>query len=282
MQLYTFFLKLWTTCHIEKGRFIYLIREETLKIFGLVVLGLVQGLSEFLPISSSGHLLLFGKIFGIEDSIFVSIFLHVATLLSIVVVFRKDIWKMICSPFSKETMTLCIATIPTCIIVVLLLPIVKKSFGGEYLYISFLISAILLFMVSRYSKRRKGTGFTTKNALIMGVMQGFAVFPGISRSGATISAGILSGGDKEECAKFSFLMSLPIILLSMVGEIYDVCKGGQTFSVNIVGLILGFIVAFISGLLTIKFMMKLTKKANFAWFSVYLCVIAIISKFIMG
>lgn len=249
--------------------------------WGLLILGLVQGLSEFLPISSSGHLLLLGKIFGIEDSIFVSIFLHIATLLSIIVVFRKEIWRMICHPFSKETISLCLATIPTCVIALVLLPLVKKSFDGQFLYIFFLISAIMLLFVHFYSKKHKNQGFTLKNALIMGVAQGFAVFPGVSRSGTTISAGLISGGDKSECAKFSFLLSMPIILASMAGEIFEVCQSGQALSFSPLGLVLGFVIAFVSGLLSIKFMMRVTEKANFMWISGYLIMVAILAKIVM-
>lgn len=249
--------------------------------WGLLILGLVQGISEFLPISSSGHLLLLGKIFGIEDSLFVSIFLHLATLLSILIVFRREIWKMMVHPFSKETISLCLATIPTCIIALVLMPIVKISFGGEYLFISFLISAGILLFVHFFSKKQKGRNFTLKNGVIMGIAQGFAVFPGISRSGTTISAGLVSGGDKAECAKFSFLLSIPIILASMLGEMFEICGGGQALSVNPLGLILGFLIAFVSGLLSIKFMMKVTEWANFMWISGYLVVMALISMIVM-
>lgn len=244
-------------------------------------MGLVQGISEFLPISSSGHLLLLGKIFGIEDSLFVSIFLHTATLLSLFVVFRKEIWHMIRHPFSKETTYLCLATIPTCVIALILMPIVKMSFSGEYLYISFFISAILLLFVQFYTKKRTSKDFTLKNALVMGIAQGFAVFPGISRSGTTISAGLVSGGRKSECAKFSFLLSIPIILASMAGEIFELCQGGQTLSVSPVGLVLGFVIAFLCGLASIKFMLRVTERANFVWISGYLVIMAILSIFVM-
>lgn len=255
--------------------------EAGLEVWGLLILGLVQGISEFLPISSSGHLLLLGRIFGIEDSLFVSIFLHMATLLSIMVVFRKEIWSMIIHPFSKEAISLCLASIPTCLIAIVLMPFVKLSFNGEHLYISFLISAFILLFVQMFSKNRGKGGFSHKNALAMGIAQGFAVFPGISRSGTTISAGLLSGGDKKECAKFSFLLSIPIILASMVGEVFEIFKGGTPLSVNPLGLVLGFLVAFVSGLLSIKFMIRATERANFLWISGYLVVMSILSMIIM-
>lgn len=252
-----------------------------MNILGLAVLGLVQGLSEFLPISSSGHLLLIGKLFGITDSIFVSIFLHIATLLSVIIVFRKDIWSMITHPFSSQTISLCLATIPTCIIALVLMPIVKISFDGRFLYISFLISALMLVFVQIYTKKRKNSGFSLKNSLIMGIAQGFAVFPGISRSGTTISAGLISGGEKKDCAKFSFLLSIPIIIASMLGEILEISQTGQVLSVSPIGLLLGFVIAFVCGLLSIKFMMKITENANFVWLSGYLVLIAMVAKIVM-
>lgn len=253
-----------------------------MEIFVLCLLGLVQGLCEFLPVSSSGHLVLLSELFGIEDSLFVSIVLHVATLLAVLVVFRKDIWQMIRHPFSAESMNIVIATIPTCVIVLILMPVVDESFSGSYLAFSFLISACLLLFSQNFAKKRAFQGtFTRKNALVMGIAQGLAVFPGVSRSGTTICAGLLSGGDKKECAKFSFLMSVPIIILSMIMEIVKIALGGQTVAVNPIGMILSFLIAFLVGILSIKVMIKLTEKANFKWFSIYLFALAAITIFVI-
>ena len=189
-----------------------------MEIFYLVILGIVQGLTEFLPISSSGHLVLLSEWFGISDSLFVSILLHLATFFSIVVVLRKEVFYFIRHPFSKETIRLAIATIPTCILALILMPLIDQSFEGIFLPFCFLISALLLMVTDLTTKRKSfplQSQLTNKNAFLMGIGQGLAIFPGISRSGTTICAGILSGAPKEECAKFSFLMSLPIILLSM-------------------------------------------------------------------
>lgn len=252
-----------------------------MQILALFFLGLVQGLTEFLPVSSSGHLVLFSKLFGIEESLFISILLHVATLLSIVVVFYKDIWQMIRHPFSKPTMMLVVATIPTCLIVLVLMPIIKSSFAGGALPICFIISAILLFISETISKRQNNQTLDYKSAIIMGIAQGFAVFPGISRSGSTISAGLLSGKNKEEVAKFSFLMSIPIILLSLLMEIYDVIKGGIVISVSTPAIILAFVTAFLVGIFAIKLMIKLTVKSSLKWFSFYLLCIAVATVFIL-
>lgn len=247
----------------------------------LFFLGIIQGLTEFLPVSSSGHLVLFSNIFGIEESLFISILLHVATLLSIVVVFYKDIWQMIRHPFSKQTMMLVIATIPTCLIVLVLMPIIKQSFAGGLLPICFLVSAILLLISEQLSKKKKNHELTYKTAFLMGIAQGFAVFPGISRSGSTISAGLLSGGDKESVAKFSFLMSIPIVFLSLIMEIYEIATGSLQLEIQVLPTIVAFVVAFIVGIFAIKLMIKLTVKSSLKWFSLYLVFISIISFFVL-
>jgi len=252
-----------------------------MQILALFFLGLVQGLTEFLPVSSSGHLVLFSKLFGIEESLFISILLHVATLLSIVVVFYKDIWQMIRHPFSKPTMMLVVATIPTCLIVLVLMPIIKSSFAGGALPICFIVSAVLLFVSENLSKKTYNQTLDYKSAIFMGIAQGFAVFPGISRSGSTISAGLLNGKNKEEVAKFSFLMSIPIILLSLLMEIYDVIKGGIVVNISAISITISFVTAFLVGIFAIKLMIKLTVKSSLKWFSLYLLCIAVATLFIL-
>ena len=252
-----------------------------MEIFYLVILGIVQGLTEFLPISSSGHLVLLSEWFGISDSLFVSILLHLATFFSIVVVLRKEVFYLIRHPFSKETIRLAIATIPTCILALILMPLIDQSFEGAFLPFCFLISAVLLMATDLASKRKENfpvqSQLTNKNAIIMGIGQGLAIFPGISRSGTTICAGILSGVPKEECAKFSFLMSLPIILLSMAMEIYKIVAKDYIISVNVIGVILSFVIAFLVGIFAIKVMLRLTQKASFRYFAFYLIVISVLA-----
>lgn len=255
--------------------------------WALIVLGVVQGLTEFLPVSSSGHLVLLSRLFGIEDSLFVSIILHVATLLSVVVALRKEVWQVLKSPFGDLGKKLIVATIPTCLIVLCLYPLITESFEGAVLPICFIITAILLFVTSAFQKKQvhfysenMQNGITYKQALFMGIGQGFAAFPGISRSGTTICTGVLSGGKREEVAKFSFLMSIPIIILSMVLEIFQLATSGVMPDVNVAGIILAFLLAFLIGLLSVKAMIKLTQKLNFKWFSLYLVALAILTLFI--
>lgn len=251
-----------------------------MEIFYLVILGLVQGLTEFLPVSSSGHLVLLSKWFGISDSLFVSILLHLATFFSILVVLRKEVFYLIRHPFSKDTIRLAIATIPTCILALVLMPLIDQSFEGIFLPFCFLISALLLMVTDLTTKRKSfslQSQLTNKNAFLMGIGQGLAIFPGISRSGTTICVGLLAGSPKDECAKFSFLMSLPIILLSMAMEIYKIVAKSYVIKVNVIGMILSFILAFVIGIFAIKVMLRLTQKASFRYFAFYLIVISVLA-----
>lgn len=251
-----------------------------MEIFYLVILGLVQGLTEFLPVSSSGHLVLLSKWFGISDSLFVSILLHLATFFSILVVLRKEVFYLIRHPFSKDTIRLAIATIPTCILALVLMPLIDQSFEGIFLPFCFLISALLLMVTDLTTKRKSfplQSQLTNKNAFLMGIGQGLAIFPGISRSGTTICVGLLAGSPKDECAKFSFLMSLPIILLSMAMEIYKIVAKSYVIKVNVIGMILSFVFAFVVGIFAIKVMLRLTQKASFRYFAFYLIVISVLA-----
>lgn len=250
-------------------------------ILALFFLGLIQGLTEFLPVSSSGHLVLFSNLLGVEESLFISILLHVATLLSIVVVFYRDIWQMIRHPFSKETMMLVVATIPTCIIVLILMPLVKQSFAGGLLTVCFGVTAFLLFFAELKSQKKEQGHLDYKAAIFMGIAQGLAVFPGISRSGATISAGLLNGKNKSEVAKFSFLMSIPIIILSMLMEIFELATGALVLQIDALAMAVSFITAFLVGIFAIKVMIKLTEKSSLKWFSLYLIVAAVVSAFVL-
>ena len=254
--------------------------------WSLVVLGIVQGVTEFLPVSSSGHLVLLSKLFGIEDSLFVSIVLHVATLLSVVIVLRKELWQIVKKPFGSQGRKLVVATLPTCLIVLLIYPFITNSFEGNALPFCFLVTAVLLFLTELFQKKSNSYSQNScrdinyKQALVMGIGQGFATFPGVSRSGTTVCFGIFAGAKREEVAKFSFLMSIPIILLSMALEIFQLVSSGGIVNVNIPGLILAFFFAFVIGLLSLKGMINLTAKLNFKWFALYLTALSIITLFI--
>ncbi len=251
--------------------------------FSLIILGIVQGLTEFLPVSSSGHLVLLSKIFGISDSLFVSIILHVATLLSVVVALRKEVFQIVRHPFSKTSLSLAIATIPTCLIVLIFYPLLTESFEGAILPLCFFASGIILILTDFFIRKKAVTfsnEITFKQALVMGTVQGLATLPGISRSGSTICAGILAKGESQKVAKFSFLMSIPIIILSMGLEIVKLILTPTPPTVSIPGIICAFLLSFAVGLIAIKWMINLTQKVKFKWFGIYLILLAILTMFV--
>ena len=246
-----------------------------------IILGIIQGLTEFLPVSSSGHLVLFGNIFGVNgDFVLFSVLMHVATLLAVLVFFYKDILYLIKHPFSKLAINLYLATVPTVLIVLLFKGFIEDSFGGALLPFCFMITAVLL-IISQILSKHNNKQIGKAGAISMGIAQGIAVLPGISRSGATICTALILGYDRKESAKFSFLMSVPIIIASLLYELLPVLKGDSLHFVGVWQLILGFVFAFIVGLLSIKLMMKIVENLKLYWFSVYLIIISVVSFFVL-
>lgn len=245
-----------------------------MEIWQAIVLGAVQGFAEFLPISSSGHLMLLQYWFGIEEAFFYSIMLHLGTLIPVVVVLWKEIWELFKKPFNKFWY-LVLATIPAGIIGI----VFSVAFDLDQLFydniwllsIAFLITAsVLLFVENRAKKIEMINPINAKTAFIMGCGQAFGVLPGISRSGSTLSAGILGKVDRDSNASFTFLMSIPIILAAVLMESVDVVKTGSVGNVNWVSLAFGIVTSAICGYIAVKFMLKIIKKANYKWFSIYL------------
>lgn len=252
----------------------------------LIFLGIIQGLTEFLPVSSSGHLLLFYDIFGVEgDTLILSILFHIATLLAVVIYYRKEIIKLIKHPFCKTNLKLMVSTIFTVIIYFIFRPIIDSTFSGDYLFIFFIFTAIILYVSDYFAEKNTITKrqinlpityditnlpITYKQAIIIGLSQGLACIPGISRSGTTIATARIMGIDNSS-STYSFLISIPIIIGSLVLNIIE----GGTLSVNsYAGVIFGFIVCFIVGLFAIKLMINLVKKCKLIYFSYYLLVLA--------
>ena len=247
----------------------------------VILLGVVQGLTEFLPVSSSGHLVLMEQIFGVKvDMMFMSILMHLGTLLAVLIYYRKRIFSLIKKPFSKEVWYLVLSTIPATIFVVIFKDFVTDSFNGKALGFGFLVSAIMLYVAFVVSKKyQPNAQFTYKTALIMGVFEAVAIFPGISRSGSTLCAGIFSGGKPDEVLDFSFLMSVPIIFASTIFEIFSL--GKTVFSFNIWFVIIGFIVSFVCGLISIKLTINFTKKIKLKYFAIYLFLLSILTFFVV-
>ena len=259
-----------------------------MEIWQAIVLGFTQGLTEFLPVSSSGHLAFMMRVFGIQEGgLFFSIILHLGTLVAVCAVYYKDIILLFKRPF-KTLGFLIIASVPAGIIGFLLEDIVDEhlltsAHLGIILAVFFTVTATVLFVTEVIAKKRQNElPLCWRTVIPMGLAQAVAVLPGISRSGSTICAGTLAGGKSEEVAKFSFLMSIPVILGSFVvslvkglyrGEIQaDFVANGSAYGWCIA---LGFIVSAVSGLFAIKVMLKVIQKANYKWFSLYLILLAI-------
>ena len=247
-----------------------------------IILGLVQGLTEFLPVSSSGHLAIGKALFGIETAdLSFEVAVHAATVLATIVVFWKDIWKLLGGLFkwklNSETryiLLILLSMIPVFIVGMFFKDSVESLFGNGLLVVgcALLVTALLLFLSETLTARRGADGgkVTWKSALWMGLAQAIAVVPGLSRSGSTIAAGLLSGVSKQEVTRFSFLM----VLIPILGEAFLDVVGGD-FAASTVGtlpLILGFLAAFISGLFACKFMIAMVRKARLKWFALY-CVL---------
>ena len=243
-------------------------------IFKYFVIGLIQGFTEFLPVSSSGHIVLFGKIFNINcDIILLSVVAHIGTLLSVIICMRKKLFEIVKRPFSPTTLNLLIATVPAVVIVILFNDLIDKLYGLYFLIYGFLITGILLIVADLI--KPKYDYVTKKHSFIMGLMQGLAILPGISRSGSTMSVGMMSVLKKEESCEFSFLMSIPIIIGSAVWECAGLINTDLTF--NFLPLFVAFITSFIFGILSIKLMLKIVKSNKLFVFSIYTVILSIIT-----
>ena len=240
-----------------------------------IILGIIQGLAEFLPISSSGHLELFEHILGVEEvpRLF-DVCLHIGTLLAVFIIFWKDIWSVIRHPKQKLTAMILLATAPTVVIAVLLEVILPESFSSMFLGYGFMITGILLYSMEMISTNYANKTLETikpKDALLVGCVQGIATISGISRSGSTISSGVFFGMDRKFLARFSFLMSIPAILGAFCWDVLKLILKGNDSVVKIswFSTILGMVAAFVVGFLAIKYMLHLIKNKSFKPFAIY-------------
>lgn len=252
-----------------------------MNLLDAIILGVIQGLTEFLPVSSSGHLELGKVLLGDqsvpEESLLFTVVLHFATALSTLVVFRKDVGSILGGILKLQwnediqfAAKIGISMIPAVIVGLLFEAELEQLFNGNILFVGFmlLITAILLFLADRSKNTGKKVSFS--NAFVIGLSQAIAMLPGISRSGATISTSVLLGNDKSKAARFSFLMVIPLIL----GKIAkDILGGELTYETHhMVSLTAGFLAAFISGMLACTWMIKLVKNSKLSYFAIY-CII---------
>ena len=239
-------------------------------------LGAIQGLTEFLPISSSGHLLLLEKLMNIDahsgDLLLLNILLHFGTLAAVFMVYWRRILFMIRHPFKSELPLLVIATIPA--VIAALVVDFSEAFEGKFIIWSFYLTSVVLVAGSIINKRRHKNRSMHKpvrwyDAVVMGVMQAIAILPGLSRSGSTISGGVASGLSRKRAADFAFLMSIPAILGSAVLELKDVIFGEVSVSLQFLPTLVGVVAAAVFGLIAIKGFLALIRKISMNVFAVY-------------
>lgn len=260
-----------------------------------IILGLVQGLTEFLPVSSSGHLVIFKELLGVEASedLVFEVTVHAATVLSTLIVFRKPVLDLLKGLFKFKyndqtdyILKICVSMIPVFIVGMFFKDVVEGLFGSlTGVGVALLVTAVLLFLSDMAARIFGGrtcspqttgcrNGISYWQALVVGIGQAFAVAPGLSRSGITIATGLICGVKREVMAQFSFLM----VLVPILGECFLDLVGGEmaSSSVGVLPLALGFVSAFLSGLFACKAMIALVKKARLGWFALYCAVVALL------
>ena len=256
-----------------------------MNILQAIILGIVQGLTEFLPVSSSGHLEIGEVLLGahIKDSLAFTVVLHCATALSTIVVFRKEIAELFIGFFkfnmNDETsyvFKLLISMIPVGVVGIFFKDKIEALFAGNLLLVgSMLLLTALLLTLSYYVKHKSSRPISYLDSIIIGIAQGIAVLPGLSRSGSTIATGLILGNNKPDVARFSFLM----VILPILGMTLLDIKGGAFTSIQgeILPVIAGFITAFIIGYIACRWMVLLVKRGKLIWFAVYCAIVGIVA-----
>ena len=248
-------------------------------------LGLIQGLAEFLPISSSGHLNLLQALFGVEldHQLLFNILLHVGTLVAVLIVFWKDWLNMLLHPIKDKTLLLLfIASLPALVAKVLFdKPLDYVETHNDLLGVCFLLTGLMLVLTQKWSmrnakrkaeKNKVGVG----EALAMGCLQAVGMLPGVSRSGSTIFGGVWAKLNRETAAKFSFMMSAPAIVGGLLSEVMDVVESGVSIGSDLPAIIVGMVVAGVVGYFTIRFFMKLITRVSLNGFALYVTVLGVI------
>jgi undecaprenyl-diphosphatase len=251
-----------------------------------IILGIIQGLTEFLPVSSSGHLelgkVLLGDTSIPEESLLFTVVMHFATALSTLVVYRRDVWEILQGLFafknnesSRFSLKIILSMVPAALVGLLFEEELETLFSGNILLVGsmLLVTALLLFLADRAKATHKDVSYS--NSLVIGLAQAVAILPGISRSGATIATSVLLGVDKQKAARFSFLMVVPLIL----GKIAkDILSGDLSFHADNFGVLAaGFVAAFVSGLLACTWMISLVRSSRLTFFAVYCLIVGCIA-----
>lgn len=260
---------------------------DTLQAF---ILGLIQGLTEYLPVSSSGHLTIVSNLFGIngEENLAFTVAVHVATVLSTLVIFWKqivwlfkDLFKFQWNEGTRYVACIVVSMIPVGIVGVFFKDYVEDIFGSGLLVVGcMLLLTAFLLAFSYYSHPRQKEKIGFFDAFIIGIAQACAVMPGLSRSGSTIATGLILGNKKESLAQFSFLMVIPPILGEALLDVMKASKEGLSAvagDISATSLIVGFITAFIFGCLACKWMVNIVKKGKLIYFAVYCAIVGLIT-----
>ena len=248
-----------------------------------ILLGIVQGLTEFLPVSSSGHLQIAKELLGveIEQNITFDVTLHAATVLSTIVVLWSELWRLIKGCFSRHfneeqayVLKVILSMIPAGVVGVLFADEIEALFSSLWFVGLMLLLTAALLSFAYYAKPRQKREISYRDAFVIGLAQAAATMPGLSRSGSTIATGLLLGDEKSAVAHFSFIMVIPVILGKML---LDIVSGEMaTMSVPTEALISGFIAAFISGALACRFMIEIVKRGRLIWFAAYCAIVGCI------
>ncbi|MCK4406883.1 MAG: undecaprenyl-diphosphate phosphatase [Bacteroidales bacterium] len=253
-----------------------------------LILGIVQGLTEFLPVSSSGHLELGKVILGVEAerSLIFTVVVHGATVLSTIFVFHKDLWILLKGLFAfkwndetKYISKILISMIPVVVVGLFFAEEIESFFTGNVVFVGSMLIITALLLTFTYFKKSNLRKISFIDSFIIGIAQAAAVLPGISRSGATISTGLMLGNKRELIAKFSFLMVLIPIIAANVKDLFTGEMASES-SIGAVPLLIGFFAAFISGLLACKWMIGIVKKGKLIYFAIYCFIIGLIAIFV--
>ena len=259
-----------------------------MNIASAVLLGVIQGLTEFLPVSSSGHLVLLQKVFGIEEPVLLfDTMLHVGTLAAVFVVLWADVWAILRKLNQPLTAYLVIATVPAVVFALVFKKPLEKIFEtGQFLGLCFLLTSALLVMAELLSRRaahgslKKAGEMNWLDALVIGILQGIAIIPGVSRSGATLSGALSRKLNRDFAARFSFLLSIPAILGAAVFQLKDLVKGGEA-SVSVSGIgtaaiIAGTLSAAIVGFFAVRLMLKIVREKSLWGFAIYTGILGLL------
>lgn len=256
--------------------------DGVLGIFEAVLLGFIQGLTEFLPVSSSGHLVIFQHLLGIQEPpLTFDTLVHLGTLVPVFIVFWPDIARIFRKPFSRLPILIIVGCIPAALMGIWLEPVFEKAFESLLVVgIGLLITGGILLLAEKLtvsdSRNKNWSTMTTWDAVLIGVMQGIAITPGISRSGSTIAGSLLRGLNREYAARFSFLLSIPVIMGAGVIQLKDLPPGAFS-GVNWIPYLLGPAVAAVFGYVAIKVVLKFVKSGRLSVFSYYCWIVGLIT-----